>query len=674
MLTEASVQPVSRKVNPMRVVATSALMTVFVAATIACGGGGVDTPSAGSTPVSAGGTNANASMDKNDYPVFPDADSGADPSVSAEQGGAGFTGEGWETNTDFDLIGDPRAIKGGSISHDATDFPGTLRVYGPDTTTFNTFVHGLAFETLLGMHPTTQEFIPALATHWQVSDDLSLYRFRLNPNARFSDGTPVTAEDVVASWDLVMDPNTQEPNYRSIFERYERPVAESPYIVAVTSKEPSWRNLGDLSGLWIMPAAIIRTLEEGTYLRDYNFALMPGSGPYTVTEQDIDRGNRITIRRRADHWAERHRASIGLFNFDEITEIVVRDRNLAFEMAKRGDLDFYMVSRAQMWVQELEFEQIQRGWMQKRKIFTQEPQGIAMMAFNTREAPFDDIRVRQAITLLQNRQQLIQKLFYNEYIPQNSIFAGSVYENLDNPTNEYNPQRAIELLEEAGYTERNDQGVLLRNGQPLTIDLIYGSQQSEPQLTIFQEDLRRAGISLNLRFLTFATMIKLLDERQFQMVQVGYSASKPYPMPRSMFHSSQADQPASNNLAGFKNERVDEIIEAYDLEGDLDTRVELMRELDGIISNSYIYVMQWYAPYHRFAYWDKYGQPESYLSRTGMGLSGYFDPFIMWWHDPAREATLNQARRDNAALEVGPSEVDYWSDFVDPATTPPDGR
>lgn len=610
-------------------------------------------------------------MDKNAYPVFPDADAGADPEVSAEDGGAGFTGEGWETNTDFGLIGDPRAIKGGSISTDATDFPGTLRVFGPDTTTFNSFVHDLVYDHLLGMHPTTQEFIPALATHWQVSDDLSQYRFRLNPNARFSDGTPVTADDVVASWDLIMDPNTQEPNYSSIFERYERPVAESTYIVSVLSKDPSWRNLADLSSLWIMPAQFIRTFDEGTYIRDYNFALMPGSGPYTIAEEDIDRGNRITIRRRTDYWAEGARANVGLFNFDEITEIVVRDRNLAFEMAKRGDLDFYIVNRAQMWVQELEFEQIQQGWMQKRKIFTQEPQGIQMLAFNTREAPFDDIRVRQAMTLLLNRQQLIEKLFYDQYLPQNSIFAGSVYENLGNPTNEYDPQRAIELLREAGYTERDGQGVLLRNGQPLSVELIYGSQTSEPFLTVFQEDLRRVGISLNLRFLTYATLIKLLDERQFQFVSVGYSASKPFPMPRTMFHSSQADLPASHNLAGFTSERADEIIEAYDLEGNFDARVELMRELDGIVANSYVYMMEWYAPYHRFVYWDKYGQPENYLSRIGMGSSGYFDAFMMWWHDPVKEAALNEARRNDTALAVGPSDVDRWSDFADPAAASP---
>jgi microcin C transport system substrate-binding protein len=645
------------------------VVLTFVAGLLAaCGGSSAPEERAGgSTAPAADGRQV--AMDKNAYPVFPNADSGADASVPAEQGGKGFTGEGWQTNTDFDLIGDPRAVKGGSIRYDTSDFPGTLRVFGPDTTTFNTFTHQLVFETLIGNHPTTLEFIPALATHWQISSDKSLYRFRLNPNARFSDGQPVTAEDVVASYDLIMDPNTQEPNYRGIFERYERPKAESKYIVSIRAKEPSWRNLGDISMIWVMPAHVLRTLKGDAYLREYNYKLMPGSGPYQIREQDIDRGNRITIRRRPDYWAANARANVGLFNFDEITEVVVRDRNLAFEMVKRGDLDWYMVNRAQMWVQELNFDQIQRGWLQKRKIFTQEPQGIQMMAFNTRRPPFDDIRVRQAMTFLFNRQQLIDKLFYGQYVPQNSIFAGTPYENPSNPKNEYNPQRAIELLKQAGYTQRNPQGILMRNGQPLSVEVIYGSQTSEPFLTIFQEDLRRAGITLNLRFLTYATLIKLLDERQFSLAVIGYSASKPFPMPRSMFHSSQADKAPSNNLSGFNNKRADEIVEAYDLEADLKKRIALIRELDGIVMNEYIYMLEWYAPYHRFVYWNKYGQPPGYLSRIGLGLSGYFDPLMMWWRDPVKEAALNEARKANRSLEIGPSDIRYWDDFEDKLET-----
>jgi len=166
------------------------------------------------------------STNKEDYPVFPDADAGADPAVPAEQGGKGFTGQGWETNTDFDLVGDPQALKGGVFRDHLQDFPGTLRMEGPESNSFfNYSVTTMAYESLLGLHPTTLDYMPALATHWQVSDDKMTFRFRLNPNARFSDGQPVTAEDVVATFDFLMDPTLQSPSNQITFGKIERPVS-----------------------------------------------------------------------------------------------------------------------------------------------------------------------------------------------------------------------------------------------------------------------------------------------------------------------------------------------------------------------------------------------------------------------------------------------------------------
>src|SRR5262249_5085439 len=143
--------------------------------------GAASTPTAPATSVS---------MNKDDYPVFPDADAGADPSVPAEQGGKGFKGDGWETNTNFALQGDPHALKGGVLRDHIPDFPGTLRMYGPESNSqFNGGATSLLYESLLGVDPNTLQFIPAVATHWQTSPDKMTFRFRLNPNARFSDGT-----------------------------------------------------------------------------------------------------------------------------------------------------------------------------------------------------------------------------------------------------------------------------------------------------------------------------------------------------------------------------------------------------------------------------------------------------------------------------------------------------
>ena len=395
-------------------------------------------------------------MDKADYPVFPDADAGADPDVPAEEGGRGFTGEGWETNEDHDFVGDPRAVKGGTLREYILDFPGTLRTEGPESNTaLNALIQSMVYEGLLTMHPTTLEYMPALATHWQISEDRLTYRFRINPNARWSDGAPVVAADVVATWRLMMDKGLQAPMSTLVWSKFEEPVAESKYIVRATSTRLNWRNFLYFSqALPIFPGHVLKDLDGETYLREYNFKLLPGTGPYIVEESDIEKGQSVTIRRRTDYWAENQRRSVGVNNFDEVREIVVRDQNLAFEMFKRGDLDYFFVSRARVWVEEFDFDNVERGLVQKRKVFNQNPNGIAGLAFNTRKAPFDDVRLREALALAMNREQMIEKLFYNEYLPQNSYYAGGIYENHDNPANPYDPRASIELLAEAGWRER----------------------------------------------------------------------------------------------------------------------------------------------------------------------------------------------------------------------------
>ena len=167
--------------------------------TAACGGG--SQPEQAAPAAAPAAPTAAVQADKNAYPVFPDADAGADPAVPAEQGGKGFTGEGWQTNNTYELLGDPRAVKGGTFREFMLDFPGTLRVEGPESNTaLNYMIGPMVYESLLTVHPTSLDYMPVLATHWQVSDDKLTYRYRINPNARWVDGQPVVADDVVASW------------------------------------------------------------------------------------------------------------------------------------------------------------------------------------------------------------------------------------------------------------------------------------------------------------------------------------------------------------------------------------------------------------------------------------------------------------------------------------------
>ncbi len=600
------------------------------------------------------------STNKADYPVFANPDAGADPAVPAEQGGKGFDGKGWQTNTDFDLIGDPHAVKGGVLRDAIPDFPGTLRTEGPDSNSaFNYSVTAAAYESLLAIHPTTLEFIPALATHWQISPDKMTYRFRINPNARFSDGTPVTAEDVVASYDFRMDKTLQSPSDQLTFGKLNRPVAESKYIVRVQAKELNWRNFLYFSGMTIFPARVLKTLTGDQYLKEYNFKLLPGSGPYIIREADIVKGKSIIARRRPDYWAAANRANVGMNNFDQLRFEVVRDENLQFQMLKKGDLDVFPVSRARQWVEELDFDSIQRGLVQKRKIFNDSPQGVQGIAFNTRKPPFDDLRVRKAFVLLLNRRQLIEKLMLNQYQPLNSYFPGSEYENPANPKNEYNPQAALALLKQAGWSARDSQGRLTKNGVPLEAEVLYDVKTFEPHLTVYQEDLRKAGITLHLRLITPETQFQMMNERRFQMVLAAWGALL-FPNPETSWHSSLAGVPNTNNITGFQDPRVDQLCAQYDKTFDVNQRARIIREIDAILANSYQYVLLWYGPYIRVVYWNKFGTPPGYLPRTG----DYYSIYSMWWIDPQKNARLNQALRDpSLKLEAGPAEDRYWLEY-----------
>lgn len=627
----------------------------------ACGGGSAPPSSTGTA--SPSGTPSNVSLDKNSYPVFPNPDAGADPSVPAEQGGKGFTGQGWETNTDYDLIGDPRAVKGGIFRRMLPEFPGTLRLLGPEhNSEFNYGIAGpFVYETLLVLHPTTLGYMPGLATHWQISADKMIYRFRLNPNARWSDGQPVVADDVVATWNLAMDKGLQDPSAQLVYGKFERPVAESKYIVSVKSKQLNWRNFLYFSqSLLIFPAHVLKNVDGAAYVRDYNFKMLPGSGPYIINESDVQKGKSVSVRRRSNYWAEKDRRNVGLNNFDEIRGILVRDESLAFEMFKKGDLDFHYVRISREWVEEMNFDRVQRGLIQKVKIFNDYPIGISGIALNTRKAPFDDIRVRQALAAFFNRDLLIDKLFYKEYLPQHSYHPGGIYENPNNPRSTYDPSAGLKLLADAGWNARDGQGRLVKAGRPLTLEMLYSDKGSERWMTIYQEDLRKVGIGLNLRLVTGETFFKLLMQRKFDMADMAWGALI-FPNPETAFSSGLADVDNNNNITGFKDKRVDQLLPLYDVEFSQPKRVEIIREIDGILANQRHYVLKWQAPFHRIAYWNKFGHQEGYLSRVG----DHYDMIGMWWIDPERSAQLDRAMADSSVkMPVEPIENRYWQEFA----------
>jgi len=580
--------------------------------------------------------------------------------VPAELGGPGFTGEGWLSNDDYEPTGDPRAKVGGQLTMALTEFPATLRTVGKDANTeFMNMVESLTYESLISTHPLTIDFVPSLATHWKISEDKQTFWYRINPNARFSDGSPVTTADVIATWKLQVDPGILAPYSNMLWSKFEEPVAESPYIVRVHCKELNWKFFLYFGGLSIMPAKYI-SIPGSQYLTDYQFKMLPGSGIYILDDEAVVKGRSITMRRRSDYWDIKNPKGLGGANFERLKFIVVSDEQLIFEKFKKGEIDVYPVGMAKRWKKECDFENIQRGLVQKKKIYNDNPQGVQGLVFNMRKPPFDDLRMRQAITYLLNRERMISQLFFDEYIPIDSYQPGSVYENPENPKYRYDPDKAVKLLKECGWVNRDQEGWLVNgNGERLQLELTFSQPSQERFLTVFQEDLKSVGIKLELKQTTDATQFKMVNERKFTIHWQAWGGLF-FPNPENDVSSWTADPDNTNNLAGVKNARIDELIKEYNVCFDQNRRVEIIREIDGIEMKIQPYALGWYAPFHRILYWNKFGHPDYYFSRTGDWRSVVGS----WWIEPELEKQLEKAKNDPSInFDKGEVEQKYWIEW-----------
>tara|TARA_S200000501_G_C20868918_1_gene763349 strand:+ start:2164 stop:4089 length:1926 start_codon:yes stop_codon:yes gene_type:complete len=593
-----------------------------------------------------------------------------DSQVSAKLGGVGFEDLAQElgyttyffTEEDYKFFGDPKAVKGGTLRHITSRFPNTLRIVGQNSNYVeNSTIQGLCYESLITTHPVNLDFIPQLATHWKVSDDKMTFWFRINPDARFSDGMHVTADDVLATWDLQMDETILEPSAQLVYGKFE-PFKESKYIVRVECKKLSWRNLLYFGGMAILPAHILDELDGSEYLEEYQFKMMPGSGPYTIHTDDIVNQESFILTRRTDYWASERRTKKYLNNFDKIKFIVVKDNyNLEYEKFKKREQDFYTMARSRVWVEETDFEAIQKGWMKKHRIFSEKPAGTSGYAFNMRKWPFDDKRIRYAFSYLYDREKMNREMYYNEYSMMHSLYSGSVYENPNNEKVLYNPEKAVALLNQAGYRQRNEEGWLFHETNGKVLQFEIGIQKGTAYMvTPVQQMLKEYGIDMQIKFVDGNTNWNNLMERNFTIYMQSWGGLV-FPNPETSLSSELADKNNNNNISGFKNNRVDELLDLYDKEFEQQKRIEIIREIDGIYSDIHPAAWGIARNYQRLMWWDVFGYPEHMVSRFG---GDYTSIFSYWWFDPEKVERLENAMENGTSLPVDELDIKFWPEYL----------
>ncbi|MDA3800503.1 MAG: extracellular solute-binding protein [Kiritimatiellae bacterium] len=552
----------------------------------------------------------------------------------------------------FDPIASDYAIPGGNINLFGGQFPKSFNYY-LETSYTASEVFGLLYESLIGMDPITSKYTANIAKSWTISEDKKTFTFEIDSNAKWSDGKPITAEDIVWTFNAIMNPTNLTGPHKISLAVFKEPEIISNKFVRFTADSIHWRNLGAAGGFQILPKHAFKN----KIFNEQNTQFPVVSGPYKLDE--IKSGTLTRLKRRNNWWQQDYNRNQNIYNFDTITFRYYSDRMNAFEEFKKGTMDIFPVYTSRLWMKETDDDKFIKNWIVKQKITNHKPVGFQGFAMNMRREPFKDPKVRKALAHLVNREHMNKTLAYNQYFLHKSYYEDLYTDEFpcNNPNYEYNPAKAKKLLKEAGW-KPNSNGILEKNGKEFTFKYLARGPGFDKYLAIYTEDLAAAGIKMEVDNKDWAAWMKDMDGFNFDMTTAAYGAGI-FKDPESMWLSEEADRKSGNNITGFKNEKVDKLIEKQKSIFDVDERNAICREIDGILTESCPYVLLWNIQSTRLLYWNKFGRPDTILSKFGNESS----VLSYWWLDPDLNAELKDAIEADDSLIEEPEKVFFDENF-----------
>jgi peptide/nickel transport system substrate-binding protein len=494
-----------------------------------------------------------------------------------------------------------------------------------------------------------------LAQSIETDDARSYVTFTLNPAAHFSDGTPVTAEDVVFSWQLLRDHG--RPNYRLYYAKVAKAEARDAHSVRFDFTDGGDRELPLILGL--MPILPGHAIDPATF-ENSTMAKPVGSGPYVVS--DIDAGKSVTFKRDPNYWGRALPINRGLWNFDELRFDFYRDANAYFEAFKAGEYDVRAETDPVRWQTGYNFPAMNDGRVVKETFASGLPKFASDFVFNARRRIFADIRVRQAIVLLFDFQWLNRNFFFNLYQRSASYFDDSELTAYHSPADEHERallapypdavrpdvldgtwsppasdgsgrdrstlRQALELLRAAGYELS---GTTLRDKathRPFTFEIMVTDRDEERLALTFSNNLARAGIKADVRLVDAVQDQERRSSFDFDMIEYRWEQSLSPGNEQSFYWgSAAAGQDGTRNYMGVRSAAVDAMIDALLRARGQDDFVEAVRALDRVLISGCYVVPLFYLPAQWVARWNYVQHP----ARTS--LYGYLPE--TWWRAPS---------------------------------------
>lgn len=477
-------------------------------------------------------------------------------------------------------------------------------------------------------------------------------RFYLRPEARFHDGEPVKAEDVVFSFETLISKGA--PHYRGYYADVEKAVVESPRRVRFDFKHAGNRELPLILGqLPVLP-------KHWWADRDFTSGSMEiplGSGPYQV--EKVEAGRSVRYARVEDYWGKNLAVNKGFYNFDHVHFDYYRDNTVALQAFKAGHFDYWLETSAKNWATAYDIPAVKDGRIVKEEIDNHNPQGMQGFIFNTRRNRLQDVRVREALALLFDFEWTNRQLFNGAYTRTTSYFDNSELASSGLPSEQElkvleplrgqipdavfektfelpqtkadgiireQQRRAYELLTAAGWKIENDR-MVDANGKPVKLEFLLVQADFERVLLPYKRNLAGLGIELEIRRVDVSQYINRLRSRDYDMIVSGFGqSSSPGNEQREYWHSASADNPGSRNFIGLKDPAIDTLVEKLI---NADSREELItrtRALDRTLLWGHYVIPNWHIKTWRVAYWNHLAHP-SITPDSDVGL-------MTWWHKP----------------------------------------
>ncbi|MEK9854032.1 MAG: extracellular solute-binding protein [Rhodobiaceae bacterium] len=560
----------------------------------------------------------------------------------------------------------PDAPKGGEIS--VWGF-GSFDSMHPYTTKGRSGqLSSIFFESLLeGTADEPDSVYGLVAESLEYPEDRSHVIFNMRPEARFSDGSPLTADDVVFSYEILRDKGL--PSFRAVIQKQvESAEALGPHRVKFTFKEgePTRDLPQTVGGLPIFSKAYYEA--SGADFEASTLTPGIGSGPYVLDSLEV--GQQIVYRRNPDYWGKDLPINKGRHNFDRIRIEYFADYNSAFEGFKAGTYTYRTEASSKIWATGYDFPAIQNGWAKKDT----PPDGTLAsgqsFVFNLRRDKFQDKRVRQAIGMMFNFEWSNKTLFYSIYERIDSFWENSYLKAegaptegelaflrpladklpdgvLDGPVvmapassdrqlDRKNLRRASAMLDEAGWPVGDDGMRRNAAGETLQVEILNDSQAFDRVINPYIENLRALGVDAVHTRIDNAQMTERERSFNFDMVVGNFRTALTPGSELEQYFGSESAEFSIFNLAGFGSEAVDSLIDSVTAAEDRTTLDDATRALDRVLRAEVFWVPQWFKNTHTVAYYDMYRYPKN-LPPYALGTLDF------WWFDQAAHDKLKAA-------------------------------